>query len=63
MCPNDFQFINILNRFSITSHTFGDISFINQICLRTPQIDNILPHLLYTNAKQLNITKSYYKTH
>jgi hypothetical protein len=61
MCQNDLQFINILNKFQITSHTFKDISFINQICLKTPLIDNILPHLFYTNAKIIEHNKMILK--
>jgi hypothetical protein len=57
MYQNDLQIINILNRFRITSHTFEDMSFINQICLRTPPIDNTLPHLFYTNAKTIEHNK------
>jgi hypothetical protein len=61
MCQNDLQFVNILNRFWITSHTFEDMSFINQICLKTPPIDNILPHLFYTNAKTIEHNKMILK--
>jgi hypothetical protein len=46
-------FINILNRFWITSHTFEDITFINQICLKTRPKDNTLPHSFYMNAKTI----------
>jgi len=61
MCQNDLQFINILNRFWITSHTFEDMSFINHICLKTLPIDNILPHLFYTNAKTIEHNKMILK--
>jgi hypothetical protein len=57
MQQNDLQVINILYRLQITSHTSKDISFINQICLRTPPIDNTLPHLFYTNAKTIEHNK------
>jgi hypothetical protein len=30
-----------------------DFNFINIICLRPPPIDNILPHLFYTNLKTI----------
>jgi hypothetical protein len=54
VCQNDLEFINILNRFQISSHTFEDIDFINKICLKAPLIDNVLPHLFYTNAKTID---------
>jgi hypothetical protein len=57
MHQNDLQIINILNKFQITSHIFEDISFINQICLRTSPIDNNLPHLFYTDAKTIEHNK------
>jgi hypothetical protein len=53
MRQNDLKFI-ILNRFQISSHTFEDIDFTNKICLKTPPIDNVLPHLFYTNAKRID---------
>jgi hypothetical protein len=30
-----------------------DLTFINVICLKPPLIDNILPHLIYTNLKTI----------
>jgi hypothetical protein len=57
MCQNNLQFINILNRFRITSHIFENMSFTNQICLKTPPIDNVLAHLFYTNAKTIEHNK------
>jgi hypothetical protein len=46
MCQNDLKFINILNRFRITSHISKDIVFINKICLRAPPIDNFATFIL-----------------
>jgi len=57
MCQKNLQFINISNRFSITSHIFYDITFIDQIYSRTPPIDNTLPHFFYTNAKTIEHKK------
>jgi hypothetical protein len=57
MHQNDLQIINILNKFQITSHIFEDISFINQICLKTLVIDNTLSHLFYIDAKTIEHNK------
>jgi hypothetical protein len=43
------------------SHTFKGITLINQICLRTPLINNTLPHLFYTNAKTIEHNKIIFK--
>jgi hypothetical protein len=51
MRQNDLHFINILNRFWISSQTNENINFINNICLKPPPMDNALPHLFYTNLK------------
>jgi hypothetical protein len=58
MHQNDLQFIHILNIFWIVSHIFEDINCINQICLWTPSIDNILPRLFYINAKKFEHNKT-----
>lgn len=61
MWQNDFEFMHILNKFQTTLQTFKDIEFINNICLRTPPINNILSYLFYKNAKKFNIIKIYLK--
>jgi hypothetical protein len=58
MHQNDLQFIHILNIFWMASHIFEYINFINQICLWTPSIDNILPILFYINAKKIEHNKT-----
>jgi hypothetical protein len=47
---NDINFINILNRFKTASQTIEDIKCMNNNCLKTPSMDNILPYLFYTNV-------------
>jgi hypothetical protein len=54
MQQDDMNFINILNRFKTSSQTIEDIKCMNNNCLRTPLMDNTLPHLFYTNVKTTN---------
>jgi hypothetical protein len=62
MRQNDVNFINILNRFWITSQTFEDIDFINKICFKAPPLDNTLPYLFYTNAKTTTHNNNVFHT-
>jgi len=61
MWQNDFEFMNILNRFRTTLQTFKDIEFINNIFFKTPPIDNILPYLFHTNAKTIQHNKNIFE--
>jgi hypothetical protein len=61
MKQNDLHFINILNRFWISSQTNENINFINNICLKPPPMDNALPHLFYTNLKITSHNKTLYE--
>jgi hypothetical protein len=60
MRQNDVHFINILNRFQTSSQKNDDIHFMNNFCLRSPPIDNTLPHLFYTNLKITTHNKIVY---
>jgi len=57
MKQND-HFIDILNRFQTISQTNDDIDFMNNFCLKPPPMDNILPHLFYTNLKNTTHNKN-----
>jgi hypothetical protein len=61
MWQNDFEFINILNKFQTTLQNFKYIEFFNNICFKTPPIDNILPYLFYTNAKTIQHNKNIFE--
>jgi hypothetical protein len=45
MWQDDINFINILNRFQIAPQTIKNIQCMNNNCLKTPSMDNILPFL------------------
>jgi hypothetical protein len=49
----DVHFINILVRFQTVSRTNENIHFMNNFCLRSPLMDNTLPHLFYTNLRTI----------
>jgi hypothetical protein len=61
MQQHDINFINILNRFRITSQTIEDIKCMNNNCLKTPLMDNILPYLFYTNVKTTMHNKNVFQ--
>jgi hypothetical protein len=60
MKQNDVHFINIVNRFRIVSQTNKEIHFMNNFYLKPPAMDNILPHLFYTNLKATAHNKIIY---
>jgi hypothetical protein len=61
MWQNDLEFINILNRIQTSSQTTKDINSINKICYRKPPMDNILPHLFYTNIETIQHNKNIFE--
>ncbi len=62
MMQQDYiNYINILNRFLITSQTIEDIKCMNNNCLKTPLMDNILPYLFYTNVKTTMHNKNVFQ--
>ncbi len=48
---DDFDFIDVLNKFRTTSQITTNIKFMNQNYLKIPPIDNTLPYLFYKNVK------------
>ncbi len=63
MKQNDVHFINILNRFQITSDKNENIHFTNDFCLTSPPMDNTLPQLFYTTFKPMPIINMYITKH
>jgi hypothetical protein len=61
MQPDDINFINILNRLIIASQTIEDIKCMNNNCLKTQLMDNILPYLFYTNVKTIMHNKNVFQ--
>jgi hypothetical protein len=63
MRQDDINFIIILNRFKTASQTIENMKCLNNNCLRTPSMDNILPHLFYTNVKTIMPNKNVISKH
>lgn len=53
MRQNDMMFINILNRFREASHTIEDMETINNLCLKQPPSNSLIPYLYYTKKDMI----------